>query len=55
MSFLLHPQGICETERVGRGTRIWAFAHVLPGASIGADCNICDHYCPAINRIESTG
>ena len=43
MSFLLHPQGICETERVGRGTRIWAFAHVLPGASIGADCNICDH------------
>jgi acetyltransferase-like isoleucine patch superfamily enzyme len=28
---------------VGPGTRIWAFAHVLPGAQIGADCNICDH------------
>jgi len=28
---------------VGAGTRIWAFAHVLPGAIIGADCNICDH------------
>jgi acetyltransferase-like isoleucine patch superfamily enzyme len=32
-----------ETERIGPGTRIWAFAHVLPGAVIGADCNICDH------------
>ena len=28
---------------IGRGTRIWAFAHVLPGAVIGADCKICDH------------
>lgn len=28
---------------VGPGTRIWAFAHVLPGARIGADCNVCDH------------
>jgi UDP-2-acetamido-3-amino-2,3-dideoxy-glucuronate N-acetyltransferase len=37
-----HPAGICETEEVGAGTRIWAFAHVLPGARIGSDCNICD-------------
>ena len=28
---------------VGAGTRIWAFAHVLTGAVIGVDCNICDH------------
>jgi acetyltransferase-like isoleucine patch superfamily enzyme/dTDP-4-dehydrorhamnose 3,5-epimerase-like enzyme len=40
--FFVHAQGICETDRVGSGTRIWAFAHVLPGASIGADCNLCD-------------
>ncbi|WP_262270213.1 WxcM-like domain-containing protein [Microvirga yunnanensis] len=38
----VHPQGICETDAVGPGTRIWAFAHVLPGARIGAECNICD-------------
>jgi UDP-2-acetamido-3-amino-2,3-dideoxy-glucuronate N-acetyltransferase len=38
-----HPMGICESEAVGAGTRIWAFAHVLPGASIGRECNICDH------------
>lgn len=28
---------------IGAGTRVWAFAHVLGGAVIGAECNICDH------------
>jgi acetyltransferase-like isoleucine patch superfamily enzyme len=28
---------------VGAGTRIWAFTHILDGAIIGRDCNICDH------------
>ena len=28
---------------IGDGTRIWAFAHILPDAVIGKDCNICDH------------
>ncbi len=41
--FFVHPQGICESNRVGAGTRVWAFAHVLPGAVVGRDCNICDH------------
>lgn len=43
MAHFVHPQGICETSTVGQGTRIWAFAHVLAGARIGADCNISDH------------
>jgi UDP-2-acetamido-3-amino-2,3-dideoxy-glucuronate N-acetyltransferase len=43
MSFYKHPQALCETRSVGTGTRIWAFAHVLEGAVIGDDCNICDH------------
>jgi acetyltransferase-like isoleucine patch superfamily enzyme/dTDP-4-dehydrorhamnose 3,5-epimerase-like enzyme len=43
MSFFLHPKGLCESPHVGSGTRIWAFAHVLPGARIGNDCNVCDH------------
>ena len=42
IDFFIHPQGICESASIGEGTRIWAFAHVLPGASIGRDCNICD-------------
>jgi acetyltransferase-like isoleucine patch superfamily enzyme/dTDP-4-dehydrorhamnose 3,5-epimerase-like enzyme len=43
MSMFVHPQGLCESSHVGDNTRIWAFAHVLPGARVGADCNICDH------------
>lgn len=43
MSPYVHPSGICESTQVGEGTRVWAFAHVLPGAVIGRDCNICDH------------
>ncbi|HSE66987.1 MAG TPA: hypothetical protein VLB12_08375, partial [Gemmatimonadales bacterium] len=39
----VHERGICESDSVGEGTRIWAFAHVLPGARIGRSCNICDH------------
>ena len=38
-----HPQALVESQHIGRGTRVWAFAHVLPGAVIGEDCNICDH------------
>jgi UDP-2-acetamido-3-amino-2,3-dideoxy-glucuronate N-acetyltransferase len=38
----VHERGLCESEDVGPGTRIWAFAHVLEGARLGVDCNICD-------------
>lgn len=41
--YFVHPQGICESEDVGAGTRIWAFAHVLPGAKLGSGCNVCDN------------
>lgn len=43
MSFFVHPQALCESVQIGADTRVWAFAHVLPGARIGAECNICDH------------
>ena len=39
----VHALALCESATVGADTRIWAFAHVLPGARIGRDCNICDH------------
>ena len=41
-SVFVHPAALCESDQIGPRTRIWAFAHVLPGARIGADCNICD-------------
>lgn len=40
--YYVHPRGICESTNIGGGTRIWAFAHVLPKAIIGSGCNICD-------------
>jgi UDP-2-acetamido-3-amino-2,3-dideoxy-glucuronate N-acetyltransferase len=43
MTHFVHPHALCESPYIGSGTRIWAFAHVLPGARIGVDCNICDH------------
>ena len=42
MSFYAHPNALCESSDIGAGTRVWAFAHILPGARIGSDCNICD-------------
>jgi UDP-2-acetamido-3-amino-2,3-dideoxy-glucuronate N-acetyltransferase len=41
--FFQHANAIVESSSIGQGTRVWAFAHVLPGAKIGSDCNICDH------------
>ena len=38
----VHSHGLCESDEVGPGTRVWAFAHVLAGARIGRDCNVCD-------------
>lgn len=40
--YFVHPRAICESKVIGAGTRIWAFAHVLPKAVVGSDCNICD-------------
>lgn len=39
---MIHPNALCETTNIGPGTRIWAFVHILKGAAIGEECNICD-------------
>lgn len=38
-----HDQAIVASQNIGKGTRIWAFTNILPGAVIGENCNICDH------------
>ena len=43
IDIFVHPRALCESEQVGPGTRIWAFAHVMKGAVVGRDCNIGDH------------
>jgi len=40
----IHPHALIdEGVSIGTNTRIWAFAHIVRGAVIGNDCNICDH------------
>ena len=39
----VHAKALVEPgAQIGEGTRVWAFAHILQGARIGRDCNICD-------------
>ncbi len=40
--FFKHHNALVESDKIGKNTRVWAFAHILPGAVIGEDCNICD-------------
>jgi len=42
-SVFVHDRALVETDDVGLRTRVWAFAHVMKGAKVGADCNVCDH------------
>jgi acetyltransferase-like isoleucine patch superfamily enzyme len=41
--FFAHPQSLVETQDVGSGTRIWAFAHIMKGVRLGANCNVGEH------------
>lgn len=40
---MIHPSSDVQSTQIGAGTRIWQFVIVLPGAKLGADCNICSH------------
>lgn len=41
--YFIHKTALVETEKIGDDSRIWAFVHILPGAKIGRNANICDH------------
>ena len=42
-AFIHHLAQVEPGAKIGARTRVWAFAHVLNGVTIGDDCNICDH------------
>jgi UDP-2-acetamido-3-amino-2,3-dideoxy-glucuronate N-acetyltransferase len=42
-SVFVHERALCESDAIGARTRVWAFAHVMKGAVVGSDCNVCDH------------
>lgn len=41
--YFVARNAICDSKNVGRGTKIWSFSHVLAGALIGENCNICEN------------
>jgi UDP-2-acetamido-3-amino-2,3-dideoxy-glucuronate N-acetyltransferase len=43
MDFFVHEKAICETNTIGKNTRIWAFSHIMKNVVIGDDCNLGDH------------
>ncbi|MGI8426022.1 MAG: WxcM-like domain-containing protein [Actinomycetota bacterium] len=39
----IHDKALVESNvKIGQATRVWAFVHILAGAIVGEDCNICD-------------
>jgi len=40
---MIHPSSDVQATNIGKGTNIWQFVVVLPGARIGLDCNLCSH------------
>lgn len=42
-NYFVHSHALCESENIGKDSRVWAFAHILPGARLGVECNVCDN------------
>ena len=40
---MIHPTADVQTSKIGEGTTIWQFAVVLPGATVGKNCNVNCH------------
>lgn len=40
---MIHPLADVQTKNIGENTRIWQFAVILGGATIGQNCNINCH------------
>jgi acetyltransferase-like isoleucine patch superfamily enzyme len=43
MGGITHPTALVESDEIGEGTNVWAYAHVMKGARVGRHCNIGDH------------
>lgn len=42
-NYFKHKKSLVESDSIGNDTKVWAFTHILNGAQIGSQCNICDH------------
>lgn len=39
----IHKLSDVQSDKIGRGTKIWQFCVILQEANIGENCNICSH------------
>lgn len=39
----IHALSDVQSKNIGVGTSLWQYVVVLPGATIGVDCNVCSH------------
>lgn len=39
----VHPSALVESDQVGAGTQVWAFAHIMNGAVVGEYCKVGEH------------
>jgi UDP-2-acetamido-3-amino-2,3-dideoxy-glucuronate N-acetyltransferase len=40
MEYFVHKSSEVESNKIGNGTRIWHYSHILPGTKIGRNCVI---------------
>jgi len=41
MSYFSHPTAVIDNDcEIGEGTKIWHFSHIMPGSTIGKNCNL---------------
>lgn len=40
--YFLHPTALVESDQIGEGTSVWAYAHILKGAVVGRETTISD-------------
>lgn len=39
----MHQYSDVQSQSIGKGTAVWQYVVILPGAVVGKDCNICSH------------
>lgn len=42
-STFIHEKALVDTKNIGQDSKVWEFTHILEGARIGNNCNICSH------------
>lgn len=42
-TFFAHDTALIESDQVGVGTQVWAYAHIMKGAVVGDACKVGDH------------